>query len=140
MLRINEKLIIPDCYISYRFCRSCGPGGQNVNKVNTQVQLVFDLKHWDMIPQTARQRLIRIAAGKVTASGKIIINSTRHRTQLKNKQDCHAKLREMILQALIVPKKRRPSKPSAASKQRRLDSKKINSQRKQLRRNVSGEY
>ena len=137
MMKINEKITIPDQYLRFRYVRSSGPGGQNVNKLSTQAQLTFDLKNCTQIPPYAKQRLIQLAGRRTTGLGEIIISSERFRKQILNREDCLNRLRQLVLQALTVPKKRRRTRPTLASKHRRLAGKAHRSKVKKLRGNVS---
>ena len=133
MLIISPDLVIPESEIEEKFIRATGPGGQNVNKVATAVQLRFDVQHSPSLPEAIRARLLHLAAKRVTAEGILVIEAQRFRTQEENRQDARQRLAALIRKATVVPKQRRPTKPSAASQTRRLDSKRRHSQRKRLR-------
>jgi len=133
MFKISDSLAIDDAYLRFRFVRSGGPGGQNVNKLNTRAQLIFDLKNCTAIHGPARLRLITLAGGRHIADGTIIIESNKFREQLRNRNDCLARLRQLILHAMVVPKKRLRTKPTTASRHRRLETKQRRSQTKSLR-------
>ncbi len=124
MLTINEQLNISDDYIQFRYVRSRGPGGQNVNKVNSCAQLTFNVMDCPDLPDSVKKRFIRLAGSKMTTSGECVIESDEHRTQKRNREETLERLRQLIHQALIPPKKRRPTKPTAASKRKRLEDKK----------------
>lgn len=132
-LEINETLIIDDDLLQERFVRSSGPGGQNVNKVSTAVELRFDLAGCDAILPRARVRLQRLAGSRLTDEGVIIIRADRFRTQERNRADARERLAEMIREALIEPKRRIATRPSRASKERRLKAKTHRSDVKRMR-------
>jgi ribosome-associated protein len=134
MLIITPELVIAESEIEEKFIRSTGPGGQNVNKVATAVQLRFDVKHSPSLPEGVRAHLLRLAAKRVTAEGVLVIEAHRFRTQEENRQDARQRLAALIQKAAVAPKPRRPTKPTAASQARRLDNKRRQSQRKHLRR------
>jgi ribosome-associated protein len=134
MLIITPDLVIPESEIEEKFIRSTGPGGQNVNKVATAVQLRFDVQHSPSLPETVRARLLRLASKRVTAEGVMVIEAHRFRTQEENRQDARQRLAALIQKAAVAPKPRRPTKPTAAAQARRLDNKRRQSQRKHLRR------
>jgi ribosome-associated protein len=133
MFKISDSLALDDACLRFRFVRSSGPGGQNVNKLNTRAQLVFDLKNCTTIHGQARLRLITLAGSRHTADGTIIIESDKFREQLRNRNDCLARLRQLILHAMVAPKKRIRTRPTIASKRRRLQTKQRRSQTKSLR-------
>jgi ribosome-associated protein len=113
--------------------QSAGPGGQNVNKVATAVQLRVDVAHSPSLPEDVRQRLLRLAGSRLTDDGVLIVQASRYRTQEQNRQDALDRLEALVRQASIPPKIRRPTRPTLASRQRRLESKRRRSETKRLR-------
>jgi len=137
MIRINERISLDENEIKEEFVRSSGPGGQNVNKVATAVQLRFDVNNSPSLPGEVRRRLKSLAGNRITEEGILIIEAKRFRTQVVNREDAMARLVELIVRAAKKPKPRRRTKPTAASKERRLETKKQRSRIKKLRRPVS---
>ena len=133
MLAVTPSILIPDHELSESFVRSSGPGGQNVNKVASAVELRFDVKNSGALPEAVRERLLARADRRLTTDGVLVIQANRFRDQAKNRDDARLRLAEIIVEATRVPKKRVATKPSRASQQRRLDSKKANSQNKRTR-------
>jgi len=125
MLPITHSIQIPDSELSERFVRSSGPGGQNVNKVSTAVELRFDVRNSASLPEPVRTRLLARADRRLTDDGVLVISAQRFRTQDRNREDARDRLVEIILAATVVPKKRVATKPSRAAKERRLGGKKI---------------
>lgn len=123
MIEINENLSIADEEIVVTFIRASGPGGQNVNKVSSAVQLRFDARNSPSLPSPVRERLENIAGSKLTKDGEIVITANRKRTQEANRRDAVSRLVQMIEEAAIPPKPRIPTRPSRAAKKRRLESK-----------------
>lgn len=124
MIEITPNIVLQDSEIEERFVRSPGPGGQNVNKTSSAVQLRFDARHSKALSNAVYLRLKKLAGRRLTADGVLIIEAHQFRTQEQNRQDARDRLADLIRQAARPPKYRRATKPSKASKQRRLDAKK----------------
>jgi ribosome-associated protein len=124
MIRINDHLSIDEGELDESFIRASGPGGQNVNKLSTAVQLRFDVRHSPSLPHDVRARLERLAGRRLTRDGVLVITAQRHRTQERNRDDALARLVELIRTAAVRPTPRRPTKPTFSSKVRRLEGKK----------------
>lgn len=128
-----QPILLKTSEVTLSFIRSPGPGGQNVNKVATAVQLRFDITHSGSLSEEVKQRLLTLGGNKVTLQGVLIIKATRYRTQERNKQDALDRLHELIRRSAIVPKKRKKTKPTFAAKERRLSTKKQHGKIKSLR-------
>ena len=123
IVQVAPGVAIPEAEIEERFIQSGGPGGQNVNKVATAVQLRFDLTGSPSLPPEVRRRLLRIAGRRVTADGALVINARRFRTQEANRRDARARLAALVAQALAEPRARRATRPTRAARERRLQDK-----------------
>lgn len=131
----ENKRKIDDRYLQESYVQSSGPGGQNVNKVATTVQLKFDVRNCHNLTSYIRHRLFKLAANKINDNGILLIESSRFRSRELNRKDAHERLRILIDKAAVRMKKRRSTKPTKGSVERRIKSKKINSAKKKLRRN-----
>jgi len=138
MIRVTPSIAIEEREINEVFVRASGPGGQNVNKVSTAVQLRFDVLHSRSLPEDARERLIRLGGRRVTSEGVLIIEARRFRTQERNRQDARDRLADLVRRALDRPKARRPTRPTAASRKRRIEGKQRRAKVKRTRRHPAG--
>lgn len=136
MIRITPRISIDENEITLEFVRSSGPGGQNVNKVSTAVELRFDAAHSPGLPDNVRKRLMKIAGRKVTREGVLIIEARRFRTQEKNRADAIERLSVLIRKAAVEPVKRRKTRPTLRSKEERIKRKKRRSIIKESRKPV----
>lgn len=139
MLAVNSRIQIPREEFEFTFSRSSGPGGQNVNKVNSKALLRWPIRTSPSLPEEVRTRFIERYRTRLTESGDLLISSQRYRDQARNVDDCLEKLREMILAVVQRPKTRKATKPSRASQRRRVEGKRQQSEKKQGRRQVRGD-
>ena len=134
MIEVTDSIRINEDELQFEFVRASGPGGQNVNKVATAVQLRFDAAKSPSLPEDVRGRLLRLAGRRVTRDGVLIIDARRYRSQEKNREDAIHRLVTLIRKAAVTPKPRRRTKPTEASRRRRLDEKKRRGKIKKTRR------
>jgi ribosome-associated protein len=134
MLTVSPRLRIPLAEFEFSFVRSSGPGGQNVNKVNSKAVLRWQALASPSLPEDVRTRLAARYRARLTGSGELLVTSQRYRDQARNANDCLDKVRELLAAVAMAPKKRRPTRPSRAAKERRLDSKRVAGRKKELRR------
>ena len=132
-IEVTPSVILSDADIEERFVRASGPGGQNVNKVATAVELRFDARRSTALDEGTRARLLALAAGRVTDEGVLVIDARAHRTQSQNREDARQRLIELVRRALVRPKRRRKTRPGKAAVQRRIDTKKRHGAAKRAR-------
>jgi ribosome-associated protein len=138
LIQITERIAIDEREIKEEFVRASGPGGQNVNKVSTAVKLRFNVAKSPSLPDDIRERLIRLAGKRMTEKGVLVIDARRFRTQERNRQDALERLVRLIEAASKIPKSRKKTRPTATSKQRRLNEKHRRGEIKRMRKAVSG--
>jgi ribosome-associated protein len=134
MIIITDAIVLDENEFEFTYTRASGPGGQNVNKISSAVQLRFDLAKNMSLPKGVKLRLEKLAGSRLTSEGTLRIHAQRYRTQAQNRQDAINRLVALIRQAAVPPKKRRRTRPPAAAKARRLEKKKKRSETKRLRR------
>jgi ribosome-associated protein len=139
MLRVSDTIVIDDADLDERFVRGSGPGGQNVNKVATAVELRFDLERSRALDDDTRARLRTLAGSRIASDGTLLIDARRFRTQAQNRKDARARLAALILQASIRPKRRRKTRPTARAVAQRIQTKRRRSETKQRRGRVSAD-
>lgn len=137
MIRIGKDIFVPEKELEFHFIRSSGPGGQNVNKVATAVQLRFNAAHSPSLPEDIRERLMALAGKRLNEAGVIVIDARRFRTQERNRRDAVDRLAELLRRAMARPKARRKTLPGRAAVERRLAEKRSRSDTKRSRRRVS---
>jgi ribosome-associated protein len=139
MLHVPPNLQIPLDELHFSYVRSSGPGGQNVNKVNTKAVLRWVVRDTTSIPDGVRHRFVERYSSRLTGDGELILSSQRFRDQGQNQRDCLDKLREMLSAVALPPKRRKKTKPTKSSIRRRVEGKRVHSQKKQSRRGPRGE-
>ena len=132
MITVTDTISVPESEVQERFVRASGPGGQNVNKVATAVQLRFNVAA-SSLPEDVKHRLAKLAGSRMTQDGDVLIESREHRTQAQNREAARERLAALIKQASVKPRRRRKTKPSKSSVEKRLVTKKIRSQQKAFR-------
>jgi ribosome-associated protein len=136
VIRVTDDVAIDEREVEERFVRASGPGGQNVNKVSTAVELRFDVRA-SSLSSDVKDRLLALAASRVTADGVLLIDSREHRTQARNREAARGRLVELIAQAARPPRRRKATRPKRAAREKRLEAKKLRGRVKVLRRSDS---
>ncbi len=139
MLQVTSTITLEESELDEQFVRASGPGGQNVNKVATAVQLRFDVDRSPSLSDELKRRLRAIAGSRMTTDGVLVIDARRYRTQADNRQDARERLTALIRQAAVKPKRRHKTKPTAASKERRLTTKRKRADTKRGRREIGSD-
>ena len=134
MLHVTPDIALHEKELTWRFIRASGPGGQNVNKVSSAVQLRFDVRASASLPDAVRERLLRLARNRINSEGVLVVEARRFRTQERNREDARARLAALIARAAQAPKPRLSTRPTAASKRRRVERKRRHALRKRARR------
>lgn len=132
-IHVSARVLLDEDELHETFVRAPGPGGQNVNKVASAVQLRFDVAHSPSLPDDVRARLQRLAGNRLTTDGVLVIDAHRFRTQSRNREDARARLLDLIRRASVAPKPRKPTRPSAAARERRLREKRARGETKRAR-------
>jgi len=138
MIPVTSRISLDESELAFSFIRASGPGGQNVNKVSSAVQLRFDVRNSPSLPESVKQRLERLAGRRLTSDGVLVLTAQQYRSQERNREDAIVRLSELIRQAAIVPKARRATRPTLGSKRRRLDAKTRRGAIKGLRQSKPG--
>ena len=133
MIQVTQDIALDESELEFSFIRASGPGGQNVNKVSTAVQMRFDARRSPSLPDNVSARLQKLAGSRLTGDGVIVITAARHRSQERNRADAIGRLTALIAKAAIEPVKRRPTRPPRAARERRLEVKSRRSAVKSLR-------
>lgn len=137
MLKIDGGIVIPDSELDISAVRAPGPGGQNVNKVSSAIHLRFDIRHSSALDEDVRDRLLAMNDRRITKSGVLVIKSSRYRNQDRNREDALERLAALVRKALVVPKRRKKTRPSKRAVDKRLENKSRRARLKQLRKPVS---
>lgn len=137
MIRVTNNIQLGEDEIEEQFIRSSGPGGQNVNKLSTAVQLRFDVARSPSLPEPVRERLKRLAGRRLTGDGVLVIDARRYRTRERNRRDALERLVALVRQAAVAPRPRKATRPSAAAKRRRLEAKQRRGVLKRNRRRIT---
>ncbi len=139
-LEVSKNIHIPESELEEQFIRASGPGGQHVNKAATAVQLRFDVENSPSLPEGIRRRLKKLAGKRLTKEGELILEASQHRSRVENREEARQRLIKLILRAAKPPVKRKKTKPTRASKERRLKNKRARSEKKRRRKPPSLDY